>query len=60
MTICSKAWRLSNRCGMNVRAKALRLKIRPDCRYTLAFEDFAKPSSGTGGSYQRPLDQHSR
>jgi hypothetical protein len=42
---------------MKVRANALRLKIRPDCKYTLAFDDFANPSSDTGGSYQRPLDQ---
>ncbi|MNP67852.1 hypothetical protein D3C76_1637290 [compost metagenome] len=32
MTICSNACRLSSLWGLKVRAKALRLKISPDCR----------------------------
>ncbi|MNC58255.1 hypothetical protein D3C75_1079700 [compost metagenome] len=57
---CSKAARLSSRCGTKVRLSMLRLKVSPDCRYTLARVERAKPSRLIGGSYHRPLNQDSR
>ncbi|MNL44252.1 hypothetical protein D3C87_1668140 [compost metagenome] len=57
---CSNAARDNNGCGINVLLNKLRLNINPECRCTLAPTDRANPSSDNGGSYHRPLNQHSR
>ncbi|MCY1185825.1 hypothetical protein D9M73_266390 [compost metagenome] len=56
---CSKAARLSSRCGMKVFDSMLRLNISADCRCGLERMPLARPAGETGGSYQRPLVQHS-